>query len=131
MARDLAWHLVGFVPIDKTSTYTNNATAHPVKSSNTSDSVQIRYGNESHEQGNFTAYDAAIRQVWLVVTGFAQAGSDDAHPRGSAGQTGSVACLQADQVQNNSRDFKNAADIASSSLVHVLMGITVAVSLCW
>lgn len=65
------------------------------------------------------------------MTGFAQAGSDDAHPRGSAGQPGSVACLQADEIENNSRDFKNAAITASSSLVQVLIGITVAVSLCW
>lgn len=65
------------------------------------------------------------------MTGFAQAGSDDAHPRGSAGQPGSVACIQAEEIQNNSRDFKNAANIASSSLAQVLFGITVAVSLCW
>ncbi|KAL9468455.1 hypothetical protein ACSS6W_010149 [Trichoderma asperelloides] len=103
--------------------------AHAIKSSNTSDSIQIRYGNESHDRGNFTAYDNAIRQVWLVMTGFAEAGSDNAHPRGSAGQPGSVACIQADEIQANSRDFKNAASIASSSLVKVLMGLSVAMSL--
>lgn len=101
-----------------------------MKSSNSSDSIQIRYGNESHDRGNFTAYDDAIRQVWLVVTGFAQVGSDNAHPRGTAGQPGSVACLQADEFQNNSRDFKSTAHIASLSLVHMLIGLTVAVSLC-
>lgn len=63
------------------------------------------------------------------MTGFAEAGSDNAHPRGSAGQPGSVACIQADEIQANSRDFKNAASIASSSLVKVLMGLSVAMSL--
>lgn len=100
-------------------------------SSNTSDTIQVRYGNESHDRGNFTAYDAAIRQVWLVMTGWAQVGSDVTHARGSAGQPGSLICLQADEIQSNSRDFKNVAHVASSSLVQVLMGITVAVSLCW
>ncbi|KAL6901418.1 hypothetical protein GGI43DRAFT_433593 [Trichoderma evansii] len=104
--------------------------AHPIQGSNSSDSIQIRYGNESHDRGNFTAYDDAIRRVWLVVTGFAQAGSDNAHPRGSAGQPSSVACLQADEIQNNSRDFKSVASIASSSLVQVLIGFAVAASLC-
>lgn len=65
------------------------------------------------------------------MTGFAQAGSDDAHPRGSAGQPGSIACIQADEIQNNSRDFKNVANAASLSLMQVLIGVTVAVSLCW
>lgn len=112
MAEDLACRLISFAPPSRPSSYTNNASAHPAKSSHTSDSIQIRYGNENHNHGNFTAYDAAIRQVWLVMTGSAQAGSDDVHPRGSAVQPGSFACIRADELQNNSRELKNVANAA-------------------
>jgi hypothetical protein len=107
---------------------TNNAPAHPINGTDNTP-VQILFGNESHERGNFTAYDNAIRQGWLVITGFAEAGSDNAHPRGSAGQPGSVACIQANEIQNKSRDFSKAAHIVPLSLVQILVGIAVVVSL--
>ncbi|QYT00041.1 hypothetical protein H0G86_007149 [Trichoderma simmonsii] len=105
-------------------------TARPIKSnSSDSTSLQLRFGDESHELGNFTAYDTAIRQIWVVVTGFAQAGSDNAHPRGSAGQPGSVACIQASEIQRDSRDFEDTASIAPLSLMRILAGVTLVLAL--
>ncbi|KAL6831629.1 hypothetical protein V8C40DRAFT_262936 [Trichoderma camerunense] len=104
--------------------------ARPIKSnSSDSTSLQLRFGHESHELGNFTAYDSAIRQIWVVVTGFAQAGSDNAHPRGSAGQPGSVACIQASEIQRDSRDFEDTASIAPLSLMRILAGVTLVLAL--
>ncbi|KAK4072904.1 uncharacterized protein Triagg1_5581 [Trichoderma aggressivum f. europaeum] len=108
--------------------------AHPIKSnssssSSSSTSLQLRFGDESHELGNFTAYDSAIRQIWVVVTGFAEAGSDNAHPRGSAGQSGSIACIQASEVQGDSRDFENTASVTPLSLMSILAGVITVVAL--
>ncbi|KAL7908437.1 hypothetical protein GGI35DRAFT_454179 [Trichoderma velutinum] len=104
--------------------------AHPIKNnSSDSTSLQLRFGNESHELGNFTAYDSAIRQIWVVVTGFAEAGSDNAHPRGSAGQPGSIACIQASEIQTNSRDVEDTASIAPLSLMRILASVTLVVAL--
>ncbi|KKP05605.1 hypothetical protein THAR02_02331 [Trichoderma harzianum] len=104
--------------------------ARPIKSnSSDSTSLQLRFGSESHELGNFTAYDSAIRQIWVVVTGFAQAGSDNAHPRGSAGQPGSIACIQANEVQRDSRDFEDTASIEPLSLMRILAGVTLVLAL--
>ncbi|PKK48836.1 hypothetical protein CI102_6322 [Trichoderma harzianum] len=106
------------------------SSARPVKSnSSDSTSLQLRFGDESHELGNFTTYDSAIRQIWVVVTGFAQADSDNAHPRGSAGQPGSVACIQASEVQRDSRDFEDTASIAPLSLMRILAGVTLVLAL--
>ncbi|KAF3056670.1 hypothetical protein CFAM422_012778 [Trichoderma lentiforme] len=104
--------------------------ARPIKSnSSDSTSLQLRFGDGSHELGNFTAYDSAIRQIWVVVTGFAQAGSDSAHPRGSAGQPGSIACIQASEVQRDSRDFEDTASIAPLSLMRILACVTLVLAL--
>ncbi|KAL6797224.1 hypothetical protein GGI42DRAFT_330342, partial [Trichoderma sp. SZMC 28013] len=106
--------------------------AHPIKSNSSgsgSTSLQLRFGNESHELGNFTAYDSAIRQIWVVVTGFAEAGSDNAHPRGSAGQPGSIACIQASEVQRDSRNFENTASIPPLLLMRILASVIMVVAL--
>lgn len=114
----------------RSNSFTHHDTARPIKSnSSDSTSLQLRFGDESHELGNFTAYDSAIRQIWVVVTGFAQAGSDNAHPRGSAGQPGSVACIQASEVQRDSRDFEDIASIAPLSLMRILAGVTLVLAL--
>ncbi|KAH0489769.1 hypothetical protein TgHK011_001268 [Trichoderma gracile] len=91
--------------------------------------LQMRFGNESHDRGNFTAYDDAIRQVWVVVTGFAETGSDDGHPRGSSGQPGNVACVRANEVQQGSRTFANSANTALLSRIRIWVSVVVAAAL--
>ncbi|TFB01787.1 hypothetical protein CCMA1212_006618 [Trichoderma ghanense] len=91
--------------------------------------LQMRFGHESHERGNFTAYYNAIRQVWLVVTGFAERGRDDNHPRGSAGQPAIVACIQANEIEQRSRTFENAADTALLSGMRIWASVMVTVAL--
>ncbi|KAL6851793.1 hypothetical protein J3F83DRAFT_765073 [Trichoderma novae-zelandiae] len=97
--------------------------------SNNSASLQMRFGNESHERGNFIAYDNAIRQVWVVVTGFAETGRDDGKPRESAGQPGNVACIQANEIQQKSRSFDNSAATALFSWMRIWASVLVAVAL--
>lgn len=104
----------------------NHSEARPVNSRTT---LQMLFGHESHERGNFTAYDNVIRQAWLVVTGFAERGRDDNHPRGSAGQPAIVACIQANEIEQRSRTFDNAADAALLSRMRIWASVMVTVAL--
>ncbi|KAL7943871.1 hypothetical protein V8C42DRAFT_91806 [Trichoderma barbatum] len=102
--------------------------AHPINR-NSSEPLQLRFGDESHDRGNFTAYDSAIRQIWVVVTGFAEASGNNSHPKGSAGQPGNVACIQANEVEQDSRNFKNTANIVPLPLTRILVGVIIVAAL--
>lgn len=74
-------------------------------------SVDLYYSTErdGHDKGNYTAYDEAIRQVWLVMTGFANNSTtstqNSTYLNGSA--EGSLRCIRADKFTNGSRMYEN------------------------
>ncbi|PTB63233.1 hypothetical protein BBK36DRAFT_1172031 [Trichoderma citrinoviride] len=105
--------------------------AFGLTSANSSTSLQMRLGNESHQRGNFTAYDKAIRQIWVVITGFAETGRVDGHPRGAVGQPGNVACIQVNEIQQGSRTFENTADTALLSRMIIWVSSMVATTLVY
>ncbi|UNI17674.1 hypothetical protein JDV02_004000 [Purpureocillium takamizusanense] len=76
-------------------------------------SVGFYYSSEKegHDKGNTTAYDDAIRQVWVVMTGFASNTTDSRRnsPRQETDAQGSLRCIRAQKFKDGSRSYDSAA----------------------
>ncbi len=96
-------------------------------------SVGFYYGaeREGHDKGNVTAYDDAIRQIWVVVTGFAHNTTDSGRnsARQNTGPEGTLRCLRAETFKDASRSYPNAAPGQQASMVSLALAAFVSVSI--
>lgn len=88
------------------------------------------YGVDYHEKGDTKAYDEAIQQIWIAVTGFTE---NDSGSSGTASNKtkdplpGSLRCLRVNDFAEGSREFHSAATVRMFSVGGLLVAFVFAI----
>ena len=68
----------------------------------------IAWAMEAHQQGNFTAYDKAIRQPWIILASFIHNSTSSNDNNNGQNSKGQLVCLLPSNITEGSRSYNGS-----------------------